>query len=152
MGKIIKVDLERDSISDLTMDEILRLKEIIATSLQIARKNAKKKKPIQGLLFDTVATNPEIETTFEKSNAGIWAVFEKELLEVEQMGVDIKHYYQSVLNWSLKKKGIKRTSRGWIATTQDFMRSDKQKNKLVMVDNLPKEAENSEAMLKYLNM
>jgi len=152
MGKIIKIDLDNDLISDLTMDELLRVKEIVTTSLQIAWKNAKKKKPIQGLLFDTSETNPEIRTTFEKSNASIWRVFEKELLEAEKMGVDINHYYQSVKNWSLKSPKTKRTARGWIATAQDFMRSDNLKKKLVMVDNIPAEAINSDAMLAYLKM
>jgi len=151
-SKIVKIDLSNDSISDLTMDDLLKLQAMVKTSIALAKKNSKKKKPVQGLLFDTVATNVEIKTTFEKSNAGIWSIFEKELFQAEQMGVDISFYYEGVKNWSLKKPTLKRTARGWIATALDFMRSDKQKNKLAMVNNIPAGSESSDAMKAYLNL
>lgn len=148
----VTIELSDDSISHLSMDDLLKLQAMVKTSIAIAKQNSKKKKPVQGLLFDTVATNVEIKTTFEKSNAGIWSVFEKELLQAEQMGVDVSFYYQGVKNWSLKKPTLKRTARGWIATAMDFMRSDKQKGKLQMIENIPAGSVDSDAMKAYLNM
>lgn len=150
--KIIKIDLGADAITDLSLAELQQLSELVKVSLTLAKKKAKSKKGAQGTLFGGSEFNTEISTTFEKSNAYTWAVFEKELLQAEQMGVDIKHYYDSVKNWSLKNTRKKRTARGWIATAIDFMRGDKQRKKLVMIDNIPAGQESSEAMVAYLKL
>lgn len=148
----VTIDLSSDSITDLSIDELKKAKEIINVSIQNYNRNLKKKKPIQIELFGTKETISEIKTTFEKSNVSNWVVFEKEFLDIEQMGVDISFYYNSVKDWSLTKPTTKRTSKGWLATVRTFMRSDTQKNKLKMIDNLPKETISNDSMLAYLNM
>ena len=151
--RIITIDLSNDSIVDLTVDQLKNLQEMVKTSLQIYNRNSKKKKPIQGVLFGSIETISEIKTTFEKSNVSNWIVFEKEFLEFEKMGVDISYYFNSVKDWSLTKTNEKRTSKGWIATTRNFMRSDTEKNKLKMIDNLQQaDVISTQSMLDYLNM
>lgn len=152
MGKIVNIDLEAEAITDLTLQELERIRDIVKASIPIARKREKKKAGAQGSLFNTAETNSEIKTTFEKSNASNWSVFEKEFLEAEQLGIDIRFYYDSVKNWSLKKPSVKRTARGWIATALDFIREDKRKRKLVMIENIPANSEDTDAMKAYLNM
>lgn len=153
MKKTISIDLQNDSITDLTIDELNRLKQIVSTSISLYKKSLKKKKPIQGTLFGSIETNSEIKTTFEKSNVYNWSVFEKELLDIEQMGVDINFYYNSVKDWSLKNTSVRRTARGWIATARGFIRTAVENKKVVMIDNLPKESTVlTDAMLAYLNM
>lgn len=147
----VTIDLSNDTIPELTLEQLEKLLPMVRTSITIAKKKAKKNNPQLGL-FGTSETNSEIKTTFENSNASNKRVFEKELLQAEQMGVDIQHYYQSVVNWSLKNTNIKRTARGWIATAQDFIRSDNQKKKVVMIGNVENEIVNTDAMLAYLNM
>ena len=150
--KKVTIDLSNDSITYLTIDELKKLQEIVKVSIQIYNRNLKKKKPVQGTLFGSIETNSEIKTTFEKSNVSNWKIFEKEFLDLEQMGVDIKYYYEAVKDWSLTKTNEKRTSKGWIATAKNFMRSHTEKGKLKMIDNLPKETISSQSMLDYLNM
>jgi len=150
--KKITIDLSNDSITHLSIDELKKLQQIAKVSIQIYNRNLKKKKPIQTELFGTKETISEIKTTFENSNVSNWRIFEKEFLDLEQMGVDITYYFQAVKDWSLTKPNEKRTSKGWLATTRNFMRSDTQKDKLKMIENLPKETISSQSMLDYLNM
>lgn len=151
--KKVTIDLSNDSIVDLTVDQLKKLQEMVKTSLQIYNRNSKKKKPIQGVLFGSIETISEIKTTFEKSNVSNWIVFEKEFLEFEKMGVDISYYFNAVKDWSLTKTRQKRTAKGWIATTRNFMRSDTEKNKLKMIDNLQQaDVISTKSMLDYLNM
>jgi len=150
--KKVTIDLSSDSITHLSIDELKKLQEITKVSIQIYNRNLKKKKPVQTELFGTKETISEIKTTFEKSNVSNWIIFEKEFLVLEQMGVDVNYYFEAVRDWSLTKDKEKRTSKGWIATARNFMRSDNQKNKLKMIDNLPKEAISTQSMLDYLNM
>lgn len=150
--KKVTIDLNNDSITDLTIDELNRLKEITATSISIYKRNLKKKKQVQGTLFGSIETISEIKTTFENSNVSNWQIFEKELLELEQMGIDILFYYNSVRDWSLKNPNIKRTSRGWISTARDFIRTAVVNKKVKMIEYIPKETVSTQSMLDYLNM
>lgn len=56
--------------------------------------------------------------------------FKKEI----ELGVDVEYYFNSVKDWSETKTQakFKRTAKGWIATARNFMRSDKNENKLKM--------------------
>jgi hypothetical protein len=148
----VTIDLSNDSIVDLTIDELKKLQTMVKVSIQVYNRNSKKKKPIQGTLFGSIETSSEIKTTFEKSNVSNWIIFEKEFLQFEQMGVDISYYFNAVKDWSLTKTNEKRTAKGWIATARNFMRSDAEKEKLKMIDNLPKETISTQSMLDYLNM
>lgn len=150
--KKINIDLASDAITNLTLEELQQLSDLVKVSITLAKKKSKSKKGAQESLFRDAEYNTEISTTFEKSNASTWTVFEKELLQAEQLGVDIKHYYDSVKNWSLKRPRLRRTARGWIATAEDFIRGDARKKKVVMIDNIPTGSESSEAMLAYLKM
>lgn len=148
----IEIDLSNEVINDLSLDQLQKLQLMVKTSIPIARKKAKKK-DVQIDMFGSIETISEIKTTFEKSNVSNWSVFEKELLDLEQMGVDINFYFNAVKDWSLTKPNEKRTSRGWIATARSFMRSDTQKNKLKMITDIPKESViSNDDFLNYLNM
>lgn len=150
--KKVTIDLNNDSIVDLTIDELKKLQTMVNDSIQIYNSKAKNKKPVQGTLFGSKETISEIKTTFEKSNVYQWQIFEKELLELEQMGIDILFYYNCVKDWSFQKPNIKRTSKGWIATARIFIRSAVERKQVKMIDNLLKEQVSVESMLEYLNM
>jgi len=147
----IEIDLSNEVINDLNLDQLQKLQLMVKTSISIARKKAKKK-DVQIDMFGSIDTISEIKTTFEKSNVSKWSIFEKEFLEFEQMGVDISYYYNAVKDWSLTKTSEKRTSKGWIATTRNFMRTDTEKGKLKMIESIEKHSISTESFLQYLNM
>lgn len=47
----------------------------------------------------------------------------------EYEGLDLMYYVQVVADWS-DQKNMKRTKRGWVATIRNFIRSDRERNKL----------------------
>lgn len=49
--------------------------------------------------------------------------------EESALNIDVLYYRQAVSDWS-DQANKKRTARGWLATIRNFMRSDKEKNKL----------------------
>ena len=152
MKKVIKINLDDDCLTDLSIDELNKLNSIIKTSLSLYKRNLKKKQPIQGNLFGSKETIKDIKTTFEESNICNWNIFEKEMLELEQLGIDISFYYNKVKDWSINKPSIKRTSKGWIATTRNFIRTAVENKKVIMINNIPKDAVSDATMLEYLNM
>lgn len=104
---------------------------------------------------------PEIEpekvdkskkTLFSNSVYKDYDTFVLKFKSPEYENVDLFHYYTSVKNWS-DKKDMKRTARGWIATAQDFMRGDIEKQKLKLKPEFQntKQSQTYESMMEYLN-
>lgn len=103
---------------------------------------------------------PEIEveqvdkskkTLFRNSVYKDFDTFALKFKSPEYERVDLFHYYTSVKNWS-DKSDKKRTARGWIATAQDFMRGDIEKQKLKLKPEFQKcHNNNPESMMEYLN-
>lgn len=90
--------------------------------------------------------DPKKESTFKNSAVADFSIFEKKFTAEEFKTVDIFYYFNAVKDWSLTKSKIFRTSDGWIATARNFMRRDKESNKLRV---LKTEAE-SDDYLEYL--
>lgn len=55
------------------------------------------------------------------------------LSEEQKLGIDVNYYYHAVADWSETKTKVFRTAKGWVATARQFMRGDKNSNKLKMV-------------------
>jgi len=106
---------------------------------------------------DSLFPENEIETVDKAKKTlfanSIYKEFETFILKFnkpEYETVDLFYYFTSVKNWS-DKKDMKRTARGWIATAQDFMRGDKEKNKLKLKPEFNTTGgENTKAMMEYL--
>lgn len=62
-------------------------------------------------------------------------IFESKFKNEIIAGIDILYYFNSVKDWSETKTlaKFKRTPNGWIATARNFMRTDKNENKLKML-------------------
>lgn len=54
---------------------------------------------------------------------------EKEFADLAEINVDLFYYFEAVKDWS-NSSNTKRTSRGWKSTIRNFVRGDKEKNKL----------------------
>lgn len=104
---------------------------------------------------------PEIEvekvdkskkTLFSNSVYKDYDTFSLKFTSPEYERVDLFHYYTSVKNWS-DKSDTKRTARGWIATAQDFMRGDIEKQKLKLKPEFQNtnQSQTPESMMEYLN-
>lgn len=75
--------------------------------------------------------SPARKTLFRNSVICDFQKFEKKFLVPDFEHVDINYYFHAVRDWS-ESSGTKRTAEGWIATARNFMRKDKQANKLVL--------------------
>lgn len=91
----------------------------------------KEEKPVEEL-FPAFLTSKPAE--FVNSIAFDLNVFKAAMKKEEMLGVDILYYRNLVDEWceklSPRDKRKKRTSRGWIATARQFMRSDNEKGKM----------------------
>lgn len=101
-------------------------------------------------LFGT-APNPKKKTLFKNSLVFDFEIFEKKLTEAKNLGVDINYYYNAIKDWNDIKK-VTRDADGWVATARTFMRGDKQKGKLVMIQTVEQQAVNDAEMQEYLSM
>ena len=67
-------------------------------------------------------------------------------------GINVEYYFNAVMDWAeqlpQKDKRRKKTSRGWLAVGRNFMRTDKNNNKLQMIQQ-EKDLFNS-SMIKHL--
>lgn len=100
-------------------------------------------KNVEPTLFEE-ATNKK--TLFRNSVVADENVFRSQFKGQEYENVNLKYYYDGVLNWSDKANKM-RTARGWIATAKDFMRTDAEKGKLKRLVNF---TDQQDAMKEYL--
>ena len=73
---------------------------------------------------------------------------------VEYESIDVLYYYHAVKDWS-ESSNTKRTENGWISTIRNFMRSDRDANKLHLKNQTtmqPGGKVNIEEAMQYLNM
>lgn len=84
-----------------------------------------------GKTMDLFNDNRNKKTLFKNSVVFEFSIFEAQLKEQSELGIDILHYYHAVKDWDATAKKH-RDPEGWLATARNFMRSDKQANKLVM--------------------
>jgi hypothetical protein len=148
----VTIDLSSDSITDLSIDELKKAKEIINVSIQNYNRNLKKKKPIQIELFGTKETISEIKTTFEKSNVSNWVVFGKEFLDIEQMGVDISFYYNSVKDWSICRPTFKKYAKDWLRHSIREINNDIKLKKLVIINGIAHNEIDYDSILNNLKL
>jgi len=91
---------------------------ITNTDIGINNEGSNKK----SLFRNSVSSNVEL---FAKTFENEWA-----------SGIDLVYYYNAVKDWS-DSKHMMRTARGWNATVRQFMRGDKDKGKLKMIQEAP---------------
>lgn len=96
-------------------------------------------------------TSSQSKVYFENSLYYAEEEFREKLIEAVELGVDIEHYHMAMDNWSISSNK-KRTSRGWIATAQTWMRRDKEKNKLRMLKTEEQKMKMDADMLAYLKI
>ena len=93
-------------------------------------------------------------SSFSKSLLADEKVFKNKFSKEEQNGIDIMYYYNAVSDWCdslpVKDRRAKKNSKGWAATIRNFMRSDKEKNKLQML--IKSNGEEKEDVLNYLKL
>lgn len=75
--------------------------------------------------------------------------FEKQMTEQKKLGIDVYYYYQSISDWSASSGKKKKD---WIATARNFMRSDKDSNKLVMIKTGEELTESERNQIDFLNL
>ena len=68
---------------------------------------------------------------FEDSKFADFEDFKKMFVGPEFERIDLYYYHQVIMDWSASKGAKKRD---WIATARNWMRSDKEKNKLHLID------------------
>lgn len=95
--------------------------------------------------------NPNKKTLFKNSLVSDFKIFEKKLKEAGDQGVDLLYYYNSILDWS-NIKNMKRTTTGWVSTATQWMRQDREKNKLKMMQSTGAQIQNDQEAQEYLEM
>jgi len=150
MSRIISIDLGKDSRIDASIEELELLRDILNDSIRIKRKEEKRKKPVQSVLFD-VPIKVEVLKTFRESEAFKKETFDLELLSEKELGVNLDYYYCAVLDWSDMNPKKKRTKTGWTATARSFMRSDNEAKKLKMLND-KKDVSITNETIDYLKM
>lgn len=68
-----------------------------------------------------------INCLFKNSQFNTIELFKKEFENTEWQKADLKHYFESIIDWSNSKGKM---SKDWIATARNWMRKDKQESKL----------------------
>jgi len=150
MKRKIIIDLEKDSKIDGTMEELELIRDILNDSIRLKRKEEKRKKPKENLLFD-IPEKEDKPTTFKNSECFDYSKFVQELSAEEKLGVNLLYYYNSILDWSSIKTKVFRTNNGWIATARTWMRTDNEAGKLKMTAGTPQTI-NSNEELEYLKL
>lgn len=95
--------------------------------------------------------NPNKKTLFKNSLVSDFKIFEKKLKEAGDQGVDLLYYYNSILDWS-NIKNMKRTATGWVSTATQWMRQDREKSKLKMIQTTGEQMQNDQEVQEYLGM
>jgi hypothetical protein len=149
MKRKIIIDLQKDSKIDASLEELELIRDIVNDSIRLKRKEEKRKKPTENLLFD-VPVKEDKPKLFANSKCFDFQVFSSELSEEAKLDVNLFYYYNSIKDWSSIKTKVFRTDKGWIATARTWMRQDQEKGKLKMLtgDTMPMSNKDE---LEYLN-
>lgn len=81
-------------------------------------------------LIHTRRTSEQTSCLFSNSRFADYNLFAAEFNSKEYAGIDVSYYYHAVADWSAQKG---KKMKDWIATARNFMRSDKENNKLHLI-------------------
>lgn len=84
---------------------------------------------------------------FANSRFARFEDFQKCFQKPEYANIDIYYYYNSVADWSASKG---RMQKDWIAQTRNFMRSDRERGKLKLLETPQERTTNNQEALNYL--
>lgn len=85
----------------------------------------------KNLLFSDFDKNKQ--TTFSNNLINDINIFKNQFKDEIHSNIDVDYYFYAVRDWSDSNQKIKRTAKGWIATARNFMRKDKDSNKLKVI-------------------
>ena len=91
---------------------------------------------------------PKGNHLFKNSPFSDFSKFEKKFSKEAELGIDLKFYFGAVSDWSESSGKMKKD---WISTARQFMRRDKQENKLVLLTGNKNIKSDEESMRNFFN-
>jgi len=79
--------------------------------------------------------NPNKKTLFRNSAVSRIEIFKGRFKEDFYQQIDLSYYFNAIQDWS-DTKNMKRTGAGWVATARQWMRRDKEKGELKLINRV----------------